>query len=171
MHLIVTNQVAWSVGLSVAVVSPAKMVEPIKMLFGLRTWVGLRNHVLDGVQIPLWEGAILMGEGQPIVKYMDTLRELCKKWLNRWRCSLGFGVGWAQGSMYYCTLAPPVNFSSAVAMRPVVKLLRPLVMVTLWNRADHYIFILWFLLSSFFRRLVSAVRDWMSAILPHLVWP
>ena len=56
MQPIVTNQVAWSVSLSVTVVSPAKMVEPIKMLFGLRTWVGLRNHVLDGVQIPLWEG-------------------------------------------------------------------------------------------------------------------
>jgi len=35
-----------------------------------------------------------------------------------------------------------------------------LIMVALWNRADHYIFILWFLsifyLSSFFPRLISA---------------
>jgi len=31
------------------------MAEPIKMLFGLRTRVGTRNHVLDGVQIPIWE--------------------------------------------------------------------------------------------------------------------
>jgi len=31
-------------------------------------------------------------------------------------------------------------------------------MVTLWNRADHYIFALWFLLS-FFGRLISAVAD------------
>ena len=49
------------------------------------------------------------------------------------------------------------------------------VMVALWNRADHYIFML-FLLSSFFflflfPRLISAVRDWMSTILPHMVWP
>jgi len=45
-------------------------------------------------------------------------------------------------------------------------------MVALWNRADHYIFILWFLLlSNFFPRLISAVADWMSAILPHMVWP
>ena len=46
--------------------------------------------------------------------------------------------------------------------------------VALWNRADHYIFILWFLLSSsyfLFPRLISAVADWMSAILPHMVWP
>jgi len=49
-----------------------------------------------------------------------------------------------------------------------------LVMVTLWNRADHYIFPLWFLLYfylSFFPCLISAVADWMSAILPHMVWP
>jgi len=43
-------------------------------------------------------------------------------------------------------------------------------MVALWNRADHYIFALWFLLS-FFPRLISAIADWMSAILPHMVWP
>ena len=47
-------------------------------------------------------------------------------------------------------------------------------MVALWNRADHYIFIPWFLLLLlliFFPRLISAAADWMSAILPHLVWP
>jgi len=51
------------------------------------------------------------------------------------------------------------------------------VMVALCNRADHYIFALWFLSSffllssSFFPRLISAVGDWMSTILPHMVWP
>ena len=46
-----------------------------------------------------------------------------------------------------------------------------LFMVALWNRADD-IFILWFLLLSFFfPRLISAVTDWMSAILPHMVLP
>jgi len=50
-------------------------------------------------------------------------------------------------------------------------------MVALWNRADHYIFMLWFvlllllLLLSFFPCLISAAADWMSAILPHMVWP
>jgi len=49
-------------------------------------------------------------------------------------------------------------------------------MVTIWNRADHYIFILCFLsiylLSIFFfPRLISAAGDWMSTILPHTVWP
>ena len=28
-----------------------------------------------------------------------------------------------------------------------------------------------FYLSSFFRRLISAVGDWMSTILQHMVWP
>jgi len=45
------------------------------------------------------------------------------------------------------------------------------VMAALWNTAGHYIFMLWFLSSIFFPRLVSAVGDWMSTILPHMVWP
>ena len=42
------------------------------------------------------------------------------------------------------------------------------VMVALCNRADHYIFTVWFLSSfflSFFPRLISAAVDWMSTIL------
>jgi len=49
-----------------------------------------------------------------------------------------------------------------------------IIMVALCNRADHYIFMLWFvllLLSFFFPCLISAAADWMSAILPHVVWP
>ena len=48
-----------------------------------------------------------------------------------------------------------------------------IIMVALWNRADHYISCcdLFFLLSSFFPHLISAAADWMSAILPHIVWP
>jgi len=50
-----------------------------------------------------------------------------------------------------------------------------LFMAALWNRAGNYIFGLWFLcfffLLSFFPRLISAVGDWMSTILPHMVCP
>ena len=48
-----------------------------------------------------------------------------------------------------------------------------LIMAAPWNRAEHYIFALWFLLYllSFFPRLISAVADWMSAILAHMMWP
>jgi len=42
-------------------------------------------------------------------------------------------------------------------------------MVALWNRADHYIFALWFL-SVFFPRLISAAADWMSTILQEVRW-
>jgi len=44
----------WSVFLSVTLVSPAKADEPIEMPFGLRTWVGPGNHVLDrGTDSPM----------------------------------------------------------------------------------------------------------------------
>jgi len=32
-------------------------------------------------------------------------------------------------------------------------------------------FFFFFFLLSFFPRLISAVADWMSTILPHMVWP
>ena len=45
------------------------------------------------------------------------------------------------------------------------------IMAALWNRAGHYIFaVVSFYLSFFFPRLISAVTDWMSTILPHMVW-
>jgi len=47
-------------------------------------------------------------------------------------------------------------------------------MVALCNRADHYIFILFLLSSSSFfcfPRLISAVGDWMSTILWHMLMP
>jgi len=43
MRLIVTDRVAWSVGLSVTLVSPAKTAEPIEMPFGLWTRVDPGN--------------------------------------------------------------------------------------------------------------------------------
>jgi len=47
------------------------------------------------------------------------------------------------------------------------------IMAALWNRAGRYIFVLWFLLSSSssFFRLISAVAEWMSTILLHIMWP
>jgi len=41
-------------------------------------------------------------------------------------------------------------------------------------RSRHYIFALWFLsifYLFFIPRLISAAADWMSTILPHMVWP
>ena len=64
-------------------------------------------------------------------------------------------------------------FSSHVINK--MPLIAGLVMAALCNRAGHYIFARWFLsfflLSCFFPRLISAVADWMSTILLHMVWP
>jgi len=57
----VTDRVAWSVGLSVTIVSHAKTAESIEMPFGLWTPVSRRNQVLDGGLDPKQEGAILGG--------------------------------------------------------------------------------------------------------------
>ena len=50
------------------------------------------------------------------------------------------------------------------------------IMAALHSRCGHYIFVLWFisifyLLSIFIPRLISAAADWMSTIFPHVVWP
>ena len=63
------NSVVWR---SVTVVSPAKTVKQIKMPYGLRTQVGPRNHVLDGVKIPHGKGQFWGRKRPPIVKYRDT---------------------------------------------------------------------------------------------------
>jgi len=57
-----SSVVCLSVGLSVTLVSPAKTAAPIELPFGLRTWVGPGNHILDGVQIPHGKGQIFGGE-------------------------------------------------------------------------------------------------------------
>ena len=66
MPSVVTDRVAWSVGrsvrLSVTLLSSAKTAEPIEMPFGLSSWVGPANHVLDGGPDPPWEW-IIFGKG------------------------------------------------------------------------------------------------------------
>jgi len=84
MRAILTDRVAWSVGLSVTLVSPAKTAVPIELPFGLRTWVGPGNHVLDeGPDPPMGRGKFLGENGRPIVKYRDTVRSSVQRWLNR----------------------------------------------------------------------------------------
>jgi len=63
MRPIVTDRVAWSVGRSVTLVSPAKTAAPIEIPFELKTRVGPGYHVLGGGPDPPCEGAILRGEG------------------------------------------------------------------------------------------------------------
>ena len=49
--------------LLVITVSCAKTAEPIEMPFGVWTWVGQRNHVLDGTQIPPGKREIFREDG------------------------------------------------------------------------------------------------------------
>jgi len=65
MRPILTNRVAWSVGWSVTLVSPAKTADPIEVPFGLSTQVGPWNYVLDGVPDPPWYGQF-WGKGCPL---------------------------------------------------------------------------------------------------------
>jgi len=57
------------------------------------------------------------------------------------------------------------------AMRPYVKLLWLLVVAALRSRCGHCILPLsYHFLLSFFPCLFSVVTDWMSAVLPHMMW-
>jgi len=61
------------------ITSPVKSVELIDMPLGIWTQVGPRKHVLDGVQIPPWEGAVLRGKREsPLWSVATICRVLCK---------------------------------------------------------------------------------------------
>jgi len=66
MRPTVIDRVAWSVGRSVTLVSPAKTAEPIEMTFGLWSWMGPRNHVLDGSPEALMDVAMATNFGTEI---------------------------------------------------------------------------------------------------------
>jgi len=87
MRSTVRDRVAWSVclsvGLSVTLVSPAKTAEPIEMPSGLRTWVGPRDHVLDGGSDSPWEGANFWGECASHCKVYGHSTVVCGKTAER----------------------------------------------------------------------------------------
>jgi len=49
-------------------VSPAKTDEPIEVLFGTKTWVGARNHVLSGGPDSPEEATVFEGHVPPHCK-------------------------------------------------------------------------------------------------------
>ena len=71
------STIAWSVGLSVTIVTPSKSTELIKMPFGLWTRVSPMYHVLDRSLDHPCEGAILRGKGAAH-RNRTVCRELCK---------------------------------------------------------------------------------------------
>jgi len=76
--------------------------------FGVWTWVGTRNRVLDVVQISrIWRHNFEGGKGRPIVKYRDCLPWAVQNQLNQSRCHLGCRIKWAKGTMYGETCMGP----------------------------------------------------------------
>jgi len=81
MWPIVTDPVTvcLSICRSVTLVSPAKTAAPVEMPFGLRTWVGPRNHVLDGGQMPHGKGRFFRGERASPCKVYGHSAVICTK--------------------------------------------------------------------------------------------
>jgi len=126
--------------------NPAKAVGLIVMPFGLLTPVGSRNHVLDGVQIPTILRAEWASPGH--VRW-----SIYSKWVIRGHNQYSADASWGvlDGLRIGATWQIRLNHPCAVAMRPYVKLLWPLVVAALCNRAGHYILPCgFFLLSSIY---------------------
>jgi len=94
-------------------------------------------------------------------------------WLARWRHWLTSATSMWRRTMH-CAPDGEVSLLSSTAWWPPCVADADIIFVLWLIMVDHYIFIMWFLLSFFFfffPRVISAVGDWMSAILPHVVWP
>ena len=59
-------------------------------------------------------------KGRPIVKYRDTLRSPVRIRLNRSRCRLGYGLGWAVGIMYCPAVLRDVTMATIFVMQFVI---------------------------------------------------
>jgi len=122
MWPVVTDGVAWSVGLSQSW-ALQKTAELIEMPYELRTPLSPRNHLLMRSRSPLVRGNFEVGRG-----------ELCKNgWTNRdvvWDLNSG-GPKQALLSRVHtvATWRIPLNHPRVAAMRPIVELLWPLVVV------------------------------------------
>ena len=146
MRSIVTDRVAWSVtvSVSVALVSPAKMAEPIKILFGLRTRKGPREPCIRWSLDTPSEGAVL-GKEEPIVSIGTFCQELCKNGgTNRfavWIVDSGaakegqvqsYSPGGTIVPAWESTLALPGQYDWTVCLRPRCSLMS--------NDFDHLLF-------------------------------
>jgi len=86
---------------SVTLVSPAKMAEKNRDAIWVQDSAAPRDPCIRWeYRSPMGRGNFQGGKGCPTVKYRDTLRSSVQEWLNRSRCRLGCGLGWAQGIMW-----------------------------------------------------------------------
>ena len=91
--------------------SCAQTAEPIEMPFGLRAQVGSGNHVLDGVQIPLCEGAFFLSE-RTYLGMPDDTAVSCAKTAELIEMPFGLWtwVGRRKHVLHGVTLAPPSEY-------------------------------------------------------------
>jgi len=104
MRPIVTDRVAWSVGLSVCLsggrsntlVSPAKR---LNRSFRLRIRVGPGNHTCWGFRSPMGRGNF-EGEGASHCKVLGHSAVICAKTAEQIEMRFGLWAGMAQGIMF-----------------------------------------------------------------------
>jgi len=102
------------------------------MPFGLGTWVGQRNHSLNGGPDASWEGAILREKGAAHCNVVVSCAKPAQPIV------MPFGIWTRVGPRKHvlgavhtgATWRIPPNRPCAAAMRPVVNLLRPLVVLS-----------------------------------------
>jgi len=102
-----------------------KMAEPNKMPFRIWTRVGPRNHVLDGVQIPMRKGAILRAQRGWPGHLWRLINSVTQQGAELVWCRYLLGV--LDGVHTGATLQIWLNRPCAAVMWPSVKLLQPLV--------------------------------------------
>jgi len=86
-----------------------KAAEPVEMLFGMWTWVGAGNYVLDvGPDPYTWRGKF-RGENRPAQDLLGHVWWLIySKWLSRGQNRYIADSDW--GVLNECTLAPPGEY-------------------------------------------------------------
>ena len=78
----------------------------------------------------------------------------------------------ASQRLNHYTTRPQCRYRHLFVPKKALAIHPRLFIVALCNRADHiYFHAVVYSSSSFFPRHISAAADWMSAILPHMVWP
>jgi len=119
MWHIVTDRVAWSVGSVCHGSEPCKSGRTDWDAVSLKTWVGPRNHVLDGVHIPhrkgqFWGGGNFRGKDMP-----DDTTVSCAKMAEPIKMPFGLWtqVGWRKHVLHGGTLAPSDECDWSVRVR------------------------------------------------------
>jgi len=97
---------------------------------------------------------------------------MCKLGADEWLVSAVMYIYMGAQTVVRTVRGNSDNVEVKVGMHQGSALSLLLFMAALRSRCGHCIFVLFLsFFLSFFPRLISAVADWMSTILPHMVWP